>query len=169
MAARGALKRRPRVISSQVVLDSNLFHDLPLTTVRAVLDLQPGVGETHDPRGVSLRGSDPAGTAVYIDGALVTNGNRTTNLLLGTNGIATGVVTLGAVGATVGDAQAGAISFFTPSGRRVLRASMLYRTDNVGFHPWRNVGLNLIPPRGGGPVAARATLCSPLTLHGTHS
>jgi len=169
MAARDTLKRRPRVISSQVVLDSTLFHDLPLTTVRAVLDLQPGVGETRDPRGVSLRGSDPAGTAVYIDGALVTNGNRTTNLLLGTNGIATGVVTLGAVGATVGDAQAGAISFFTPSGGRVLRASLRYRTDNVGFDPWRNVGLNLIEARVGGPVVAGATFFTALTLNGSQS
>src|SRR6266853_971163 len=169
MAARDTLKRRPRVISSQVVLDSTLFHDLPLTTVRAVLDLQPGVGETRDPRGVSLRGSDPAGTAVYIDGALVTNGNRTTNLLLGTNGIATGVVTLGAVGATVGDAQAGAISFFRSSGGRVLRASLRYRTDNVGFDPWRNVGLNLIEARVGGPVVAGATFFTALTLNGSQS
>src|SRR5689334_18805619 len=70
-ARRDTLKRRPVVVTSQVVLDSTLFHDLPLTTVREALDLQLGVVETRDPLGVSLRGSDPAGTAVYIDGALV--------------------------------------------------------------------------------------------------
>src|SRR6266566_6753560 len=147
-APRDTLKRHARPITSQAVFDSAFAHDLPITDVRQLLDLLPGVVETRDARGVSLRGSDPGGTAVYVDGALITNGNRTTDLLFGTNGIATGTVTAGAVGAAVGDAQSGAISLLTPSGGPALRASLRYRTDNVGFDPWRNVGLQ--PDRGEG-------------------
>jgi len=153
-----------------IVIDSAAFHDLPITDPRQVIDLQPGVIETDSPKGVSLRGSAPGEAATYIDGALIRNGQRGgAELLLGTNTVAAAALTTGPLGADAGDAVSGTISFVTKTGSGRWRGSLHYRTDDVGFDAWGNVGLHRVEASLGGPVRGGLTLFTAVTLNGEQS
>ncbi len=153
-----------------ILIDSAAFHDLPVTDPRQVIDLQGGIIETGDARGVSIRGSPPGGAATYIDGALIRSGQRgEANLLLGTNAIRQAWLTTGGLPADVGDAASGTISFVTRTGGERWRGSLHYRSDDVGFDPWGNVGLHRVEASLGGPVRGGLTLFTALTLNGQQS
>ena len=166
---RDTLRHQPRKITSQVLLDSAAWHDLPMTELRGLLVLQPGVVESNDPRGPSLRGSDPGATGVFIDGALVQGGSGTGPLLLGTNSIAAATLTTGATAADVLDGEAGALSITVPSGGARLAASLRYRTDDVGLNWWRNIGFNRVEATAGGPAAFGVRFFGAVTLDGRQS
>lgn len=167
-AVRDSVKRRPH-ITSQVLLDSAAFHDLPITELRGLLILQPGVIESNDPRGPSLRGSDPGATGVYVDGALVQGGGGTSQLLLGTNSIAGATLTTGATGADVLEGEAGALAITVPSGGPRLAASLRYRTDDVGLNWWRNIGFNRVEATAAGPAVFGVRFFGAATLDGRQS
>ena len=164
---------QPRVVepaSWSVVIDSARFHDLPSTDPRQVIDLQRGVMETGSPKGVSLRGSAPGEAATYIDGALIRNGQRgEADLVLGANAIRQAWLTTGGLAADVGDAASGAISFLTRTGSERWRGSLHYRTDDVAFDAWGNVGLHRVEASVGGPVRGGLTLFTAVTLNGQQS
>ncbi len=166
---RDTLRRQPRKITSQVLLDSATFHDLPITELRGLLVLQPGVVESNDPRGPSLRGSDPGATGVSVDGALVQGGSGTSPLFLGTNSIAAATLTTGATGADALDGEAGALSIMVPSGGSRLAASLRYRTDDVGLTLWRNIGFNRVEATAGGPAMPGVRFFGAFTLDGRQS
>jgi hypothetical protein len=166
--ARDTVKRHPRV-TSQVLLDSAAWHDLPITELRDLLVLQPGVIESNDPRGPSLRGSDPGQTAVYIDGAMIQGGSATNPLFVGTNSIGTATLTTGATGADGLDAAAGDLAISIPSGGPRLAASLRYRTDDVGLNWWRNIGFNRVEATAGGPAAFGVRFFGAVTLDGRQS
>ncbi len=164
---------QPRVVepaSWSVVIDSARFHDLPSTDPRQVIDLQRGVMETSSPKGVSLRGSAPGEAATYIDGALIRNGQRgEADLVLGANAIHQAWLTTGGLAADVGDAASGAVSFLTRTGSERWRGSLHYRTDDVAFDAWGNVGLHRVEASIGGPVGGGLTLFTAVTLNGQQS
>src|SRR5213078_2451800 len=101
--------------------------------------------------------------AVYIDGALISRAG------LGTNAIEQAAVTTGAVGVEAGDAQSGLISFVTPAGGRQWRAALRYRTDDVGFDAWRNVGLHRVEASVGGPVRDNLSFFTAVIVNGQMS
>lgn len=166
---RDTLRHQPRKITSQVFLDSAAFHDMPITELRGLLVLQPGVVESNDPRGPSLRGSDPGATGVYVDGALVQGGNGPSQLLLGTNSIAGATLTTGATGADAFDAEAGALDLAIPAGGPHLAAALRYRTDDVGLNWWRNIGFNRVEATAGGPAVFGMRFFGAFTLDGRQS
>ncbi|HXI35094.1 MAG TPA: TonB-dependent receptor [Gemmatimonadales bacterium] len=166
---RDTLRHQPRKITSQVLLDSAAWHDLPITELRGLLVLQPGVVESNDPRGPSLRGSDPGATGVFFDGALVQGGSGTSPLLLGTNSIAAATLTTGATAADVLDGEAGALSIMVPSGGARLAASLRYRTDDVGLNWWRNIGFNRVEATAAGLAAFGVRFFGAVTLDGRQS
>src|SRR5689334_5354606 len=108
--SRDTLRRARPKITSQVLLDSAAFHDLPILDIRGLLILQPGVTESNDPRGPSLRGGDPGETAVFVDGALIQGGGSPSPLLVGINSVARATLTTGASGADAWDVGAGALA-----------------------------------------------------------
>ena len=146
--------------TSRTIIEGTSFSDLPVTDPRDVLALQPGVFPTADQTGLSIHGG---AAAVYIDGALVRR------LDLGTHAIEEASVTTGAVGVEAGDAQSGLVSFVTPAGGRQWRGTLRYRTDDVGFDAWRNVGLHRLEASAGGPVRGKLTFFTALTLNGQMS
>jgi TonB dependent receptor-like, beta-barrel len=126
--------------------------------------------ETDSVRGLVVRGSDPGATSVYIDGALIRNGQRgEADLELGTNGIARASLTTGALAADVGGAEGGAISFTTPGGSPAWRGAARYRTDDLGVGAWGSVGLHRVEASVGGPVAGHLTVFGAATLTGRQS
>jgi len=153
-----------------ILIDSAAFHDLPVTEPRQVIDLLPGVIETGDARGFSIRGSAPGDAATYIDGALIRSGQRgEADLLLGTNAIRQAWLTTGGLAADVGDAASGAVSFITRAAGERWRGSLHYRSDDVGFDAWGNVGLHRVDASLGGPVRGGLTLFTAVTLNGQQS
>ncbi|HUL01591.1 MAG TPA: TonB-dependent receptor [Gemmatimonadales bacterium] len=156
--------------TSRTFIDEAALHDLPITTPRGAIALETGVTDVGSPQGVSLRGSDPAGTGTFVDGAPVRNGQRgEVDLVLGTNGIAEAAVTTGVLDAGIGNAEGGAISYLTPSGAGGWRGSVRYRSDYPGFDAWQNVGLNLLEARLRGPITGRLTFFTAATLTGQQS
>ncbi|MGH7606772.1 MAG: carboxypeptidase regulatory-like domain-containing protein, partial [Gemmatimonadales bacterium] len=73
-AAENPLVPRDQV-TSKVTLFTGLVRSLPVDDVRGVLQLAPGVVETNQAAGVSIRGGRPGEANVYIDGAPVRGTN----------------------------------------------------------------------------------------------
>ena len=149
--------------TSKTIIEGSSFSDLPVTEPRDVLALQPGVFQQADQTVLTLRSAQPGAAALYVDGALISRAS------LGTNAIEQAAVTTGAVGVEAGDAQSGLVSFVTPAGGRQWRAALRYRTDDVGFDAWRNVGLHRVEASAGGPVRGNLSFFTSLTLNGQMS
>jgi hypothetical protein len=164
---------RPRALdqpTSRAFIDESAFHDLPITTPRGAVALEPGVIDESIPEGPSLRGSNPTSTGTFVDGSPVRNGQRgEVDLVVGTNAIAEAAVTTGVLDAGIGGAGGGAISFLTPSGSGAWRGSFRYRSDYPGFDAWQNVGLNLLEARLGGTITGHLTFFTAATLTGQQS
>jgi len=82
-----------------------------------VIALQPGVVESGNGSGLSIRGGRPGEANVYIDGAPVRGANGgAQGINVQTNAVEEASVTTGALPVQFGDAQSGVISFTTRSG-----------------------------------------------------
>ncbi|HTY06434.1 MAG TPA: carboxypeptidase regulatory-like domain-containing protein, partial [Gemmatimonadales bacterium] len=58
-------------VTSKSIISGEQINDLPVDNVRSVITLQPGVVESGNGAGVSIRGGRPGEANVYIDGAPV--------------------------------------------------------------------------------------------------
>ena len=111
-------------VTSKSIVSGDEIHSLPVDNARSVIALQPGVVESGNGAGVSIRGGRPGEANVYIDGAPVRTANGG-GAAMGANALGAGVqtnaieeatVTTGALPVQFGDAQSGVISFTTRSG-----------------------------------------------------
>ncbi len=156
-------------VTSKSIVTSESFSRLPIQDTRDVIRLEPGVVESGNAKGVSIRGGRPGEAAVYVDGVLVRNAQRgETDLNLPTNAIEEASVTTGAVGAEFGQAQSGAISFVTKAGGQKYQGALSYESDDIGTL-WRNVGFNRLEGSVGGPVWGNLTFFVSGTLNGSKS
>src|SRR5439155_472369 len=63
-------------VTSKTIVSGQQFDRLPVSDVRDVIRLEPGVVESGKAKGLSIRGGRPGEAAVYADGALVRNSQR---------------------------------------------------------------------------------------------
>jgi carboxypeptidase family protein/TonB-dependent receptor-like protein len=156
-------------VTSKTIVSGDQFNRLPVGDTREVIALEPGVVESNNRKGLSLRGGRPGEAAVYIDGVLVRNSQRgETELTLGTNAVEEASVTTGAIGAEFGDAQSGILSFVTRAGGQKYQGSLSYATDDVGSL-WNNVGFNRVEASIGGPIKGNLTFFVSGTVTGQKS
>src|SRR5205823_6416928 len=57
-------------VTSKTIVSGQQFDRLPVSDVRDVIRLEPGVVESGKAKGLSIRGGRPGEAAVYVDGAL---------------------------------------------------------------------------------------------------
>ncbi|HEY2824117.1 MAG TPA: carboxypeptidase regulatory-like domain-containing protein, partial [Gemmatimonadales bacterium] len=156
-------------VTSKPIITGAVISELPTDDVRSVLALMPGVVESGNGLGLSIRGGRPGEAAVMVDGALVrstqTGGSR---LNLGTDALEEASITTGAFSAQFGDAQSGLVSFNTKAGGPSLKGSLSYATDepfgnaiSVGYNRWEG-SLN-------GPLFGNLTFSLDGTLQGQQS
>src|SRR6266566_4775882 len=170
-AAANPIVPRDQVTSKTSVTSADL-QNLPIEDLRNILNLQPGVVESGNKKGVSIRGGRPGEAATYIDGVLVRNGQGGNMagyhaLSVGTNAIEEASVTTGALGAEFGDAQSGVLAYSTKAGGQRYQGSFQYQTDDLGA--WDNVGYNRIEASFGGPIKGNLTFFFATTLQGQKS
>jgi len=132
-------------------------HELPTDDIRNVLSVMPGVVETNDPLGVSIRGGRPGEAVVYVDGVPIRRlRTGATQIDLAPNSLEEASVTTGAMGADYGDAQSGVISLVTRSGGPRFQGSLSYETDEV-FGDAIKVGFNRFEASLSGPIFGNLT------------
>jgi carboxypeptidase family protein/TonB-dependent receptor-like protein len=150
-AAANPIVPRDKVTSGATVA-GDLVAKLPLDDVRQVLTFQPGVVESGQAAGVSIRGGRPGEANVYIDGAPVRGTNSGgQRITVGTNGLEEASVTTGALGVEFSDAQSGVIAYTTKAGGEKLTGSFSGETDGP-FGDAISVGFNRFEGSVGGPV-----------------
>ncbi len=159
-------------VTTKTIVSGALLNDLPVSDVRDLISLQPGVVAGQN--GLSLRGSRPEEAQIYIDGAPVRSlrglmeiGVQSTDfpffrvgeqpLQVGTNALEELSVTTGAMGVEVGNAQAGIITYGTRSGGATYHGSVAYETDEP-FSNATSLGLNRFEGSLGGPVPGMGQL-----------
>ncbi len=159
-------------VTSKAIISGDLVSKLPIDDVRQVIRLTPGVVESGEATGLSIRGGRPGEANIYVDGAPVrpTNGPfaRAGNIFgrggnpqddiaavppisVGTNAIEEASVTTGALGVEFSDAQSGLISFTTRAGGQKLGGSFSGESDEP-FGNAVSVGFNRFEGSAGGPV-----------------
>lgn len=140
-------------VTSKDIVSGQLIDRLPVENTREALILEPGVVESGNGKGVSIRGGRPGEAAVYVDGVLVRNSQAgMTSLEVGTNAVEEASITTGAFGAEFGEAQSGILSLVTKSGGQRYSGAFSYQTDDIGFNAWRNVGYRKVEGSFGGPI-----------------
>jgi len=154
------------VVTSKSIVSGSLVQDLPVQNLRNVIALQPGVVESGNGIGLSIRGGRPGEAAVYIDGApairqsVIGNGGMAgaspTNLVP-TNGVEEASVTTGAIAINQGDAQSGVISVTTRSGGERLSGAFSAQSDGM-FNNIISTGYNRFEGSIGGPVPGLSRL-----------
>jgi len=145
-----ALVPRDQVTSKSIVSGSS-FQNLPVSNVRNVITLQPGVVESNNGLGVSLRGGRPGEANVYIDGVPVRALNSgAQGASLQTNAVEEASVTTGGLGIEFGDAQSGVIQFTTKSGGDKLGGSLSAQSD--GINGANSMGFSRFEGTINGPV-----------------
>lgn len=145
-------------VTSKSIVAGDLVDRLPVDDVRSIIALTPGVVESGDGSGVSIRGGRPGEANIYVDGAPVRGTNSgSSRVQLGTNAIEEASVTTGALGVEFSDAQSGVVSFTTRSGGSALEGSFSYETDEP-FGSGASVGLNRFEGSLGGPVPGVSNL-----------
>ena len=156
-------------VTSKTIVSGQQFDRLPVSDVRDVIRLEPGVVESGKAKGLSIRGGRPGEAAVYVDGALVRNSQRgETDLTLSTNAVEEASVTTGAIGAEFGDAQSGILAFVTRAGGQKYAGSFSFNTDDMGTL-WRNVGFNRLEGSLSGPIKGNLTFSVAGTVTGQKS
>jgi hypothetical protein len=139
-------------VTSKAIVSGDLVSHLPVDDVRAVVALTPGVVESGDAAGVSIRGGRPGEANIYIDGAPIRGTNSgSARVSLGTNAVEEASVTTGALGVEFADAQSGVLAFTTRSGTEQLSGSVSMETDEP-FGDAISVGWNRLESSVGGPV-----------------
>jgi outer membrane receptor for ferrienterochelin and colicin len=145
-------------VTSKSIVAGDLVDRLPVDDVRSIIALTPGVVESGDDAGISIRGGRPGEANIYVDGAPVRGTNSgAARVQLGTNAIEEASVTTGALGVEFSDAQSGVVSFTTRSGGSALEGSLSYETDEP-FGSGSSVGLNRFEGSLGGPVPGVSNL-----------
>jgi hypothetical protein len=172
-------------VTSKSIIAGDLLASLPVDDARGVLRLTPGVVESEEAAGLSIRGGRPGETNVYIDGAPVrgTNGplaragqldsrGATTDarrlgthadlgalapITVGTNAVEEASVTTGALGVEFSDAQSGVIALTTRAGGARLEGSVSAETDEPMARSVSR-GFNRFQGSLGGPVPRVANL-----------
>jgi outer membrane receptor protein involved in Fe transport len=166
-AAANPIVPRDQVTSKTSMTAADL-HNLPVEDLRNVINLQPGVVESGNAKGVSIRGGRPGEAAVYVDGVLVRNTQRgRTPLKVGTNAVEEVSVTTGALSAEFGDAQSGVITNIIRAGNRRIQGAFSFQTDDIGL--WNNVGYNRVEGSVSGPLLPHLTFFFGTTLNGQKS
>jgi hypothetical protein len=144
-------------VSSRSVVVGDVIDKLPVDDGRDVLNLQPGVVESGDALGVSIRGGRPGEAVVYIDGVPVRRlRTGATQINLGTNALEEASVTTGAMGTEFGDAQSGVISLVTRSGGPRFQGNLVYETDEI-FGNTLSSGFNRFEGSLSGPIFGNLT------------
>ena len=139
-------------VATKTIVSGDLVNDLPVDDVRQVIALTPGVVESGDARGVSIRGGRPGEANVYIDGAPVRGTNSGyPRMDLGTNAVEEASVTTGALGVEFSDAQSGVVAVTTRAGGERLEGSFQYETDEP-FSDNMSFGINRFEASVGGPI-----------------
>lgn len=171
--ARHLLQRR----GGAVIFDSLTLRRLPIDDLRELPALVPGVFSLTDPRSFSIRGERASAAALYVDGALVQNGQLGQPMLFpALNGVRELSVITGLPELARGPSL-GVLDITTPSGGpgRRLAADLHYRADAIGENgigqssPWRNVGFNRVEASVSGPVVAGITAFGAVSLEGQQS
>ena len=151
VAAANPIVPRDQVTSKSIVAGTEIA-SLPVDNVRSVIALQPGVVESGNGAGLSIRGGRPGEANVYIDGAPVRAANGGSQAVsVQTNGIEEASVTTGALPVQFGDAQSGVISYTTKSGGENLSGSFAALGDGMFGNGISN-GYNRFEGSIGGPI-----------------
>jgi carboxypeptidase family protein/TonB-dependent receptor-like protein len=154
-AAANPIVPRDQVTSKTIITN---VANLPVDDIRQVIALTPGVVESGNAMGLSLRGGRPGDANVYIDGAPVRSVAYGQQIIqLGVNAVEEASVTTGALGVDFGNAQAGVIAYTTKSGGQRYQGSYSYDTDEPFGNSMSN-GLNRMQGSFGGPVPAISKL-----------
>ena len=139
-------------VTSKAIVAGDLVDQLPVSDVRQVVSLTPGVVESGAGGGVSIRGGRPGEANVYIDGAPVRGTNSgSQRITIGTNALEEASVTTGALGVEFADAQSGLIAYTTRAGGQQLKGTLSYETDEP-FSDNISIGYNRFEGSLGGPV-----------------
>ncbi|HEX4561294.1 MAG TPA: carboxypeptidase regulatory-like domain-containing protein, partial [Gemmatimonadales bacterium] len=138
-------------VTSKSIVSGQTIASLPISDVRSVVALQPGVVESGNGNGVSIRGGRPGEANVYIDGAPVRAANSgAQGVQVQTNAVEEASVTTGALPVQFGDAQSGVIQYTTRAGGEKLQGSAAASTD--GLINSASSGANRFEGTLGGPV-----------------
>ncbi|HJS44354.1 MAG TPA: hypothetical protein VJ755_12835, partial [Gemmatimonadales bacterium] len=157
-----SLGRKPPTTRT-VLYDSTVLRRLPIDDVLDVPVLVPGIYGLTNPRAFSVRGGLNGDGAIYVDGALIRNGQRQgAELLPPLWGIQSLAVTTGLAPADRGDFRLGSLEIVTPTGGREWTVRFGGGADRLGnkefpFDPWRNVGFNRLVVRASGGLPAGLT------------
>jgi hypothetical protein len=145
-------------VASKSIVSGDLVANLPVDDVRNIVAVQPGVVESGNAGGVSIRGGRPGEANIYIDGAPVRQSQSgAQGITIGTNALEEASITTGALGVEFSDAQSGVIAFTTKAGGSRLAGSASYETDEP-FGDAISVGFNRIEGSLGGPIPGVANL-----------
>jgi hypothetical protein len=144
-------------VTSKTTVTGQTIDQLPVDDPRQAINLQPGVVESGDALGLSIRGGRPGEAVVYVDGVPVRRlRTGASQLNVGTNATEEASVTTGALGAEFGDAQSGVISLITRSGGPRFQGNLVYETDEV-FGNSISVGFNRFEGSLSGPIFGNLT------------
>jgi hypothetical protein len=150
--------------------DSVTLRRLPIDNVLQVPVLVHGVYGFTDSRAFSVRGGVSGDAAVYVDGALIRNGQRLdAELLPPVRGMTSLAVTTGLAPAYVMGAQSGFLEIETPAGDTRWSGGLRYRADDAGPNLWRSVGFHRFEALGGGPLPLGFTGFAAFLLDGQQS
>ncbi|HWZ29647.1 MAG TPA: carboxypeptidase regulatory-like domain-containing protein, partial [Gemmatimonadales bacterium] len=138
--------------ATKSIISGETINSLPIDNVRTALALTPGVVESGNGSGLSIRGGRPGEANVYVDGAPVRSANAgVQGIQVQTNAIEEASVTTGALPVQFGDAQSGVISFTTKAGGEKFSGSLSALTDGLQSSAYSN-GLSRFEGSLGGPV-----------------
>ncbi len=156
-------------VTSKTTITGQAIDQLPVDDPRQAVNLQPGVVESGDALGVSIRGGRPGEAVVYIDGVPVRRlRTGAPQINVATNATEEASVTTGALGAEYGDAQSGVISLVTRSGGTRFQGNLVYETDEV-FGNSISVGFNRFEGTLSGPIFGNLTFFVGGTITGQKS
>ena len=138
--------------SSKSIITGQTIASLPIDNLRNVLALQPGVVESGNGSGLSIRGGRPGEANVYIDGVPVRGSNGgAVGINVQTNAVEEASVTTGALPVQFGDAQSGVVQLTTRAGGEKLQGSFSGLTDGLQSDNYSN-GYNRFEGSVGGPI-----------------
>jgi hypothetical protein len=150
--------------------DSATLRRLPIDDVRQVPVLVHGVYGLTDPRAFSVRGGLNGDAAIYVDGALIRNGQRLdAELLPPVRGVQSMTVTTGLAPVYFSGVQAGLLQIETPIGGEKWSGGVRYRADEAGLDLWGNVGFHRIEATAGGALPLGLTGFAAFVLDGQQS
>ena len=161
--ARDSTVARATQSTRTVVYDSTILRRLPIDDVLDVPVLVPGFYGLTNPRAFSLRGGLSGDGAIYVDGALIRNGQRLdAELLPPLWGIQSLAVTTGLAPADRSDLRTGSLDIVTPMGGRewtVRFGGRFDRPENLYLPAdlWRNVGFTRLEAKASGGLPAGFT------------